>query len=557
VESVTEKHGLGYELMDPILEMKNIQIDSVRHNCNYTLVRGIDLTLNRAEVVGLIGESGAGKSTIGLAAMGYTRMGCKFVQGSVIFDGIQLVGQKESLLKDIRGKRIAYVAQSAASSFNPSQRIIHQCIESAVTHHLMATAEAKRKCIGLFKLLLLPNPEYFGYRFPHQVSGGQLQRAMVAMAMLCQPEILIFDEPTTALDVTTQIEVLTAIKNVVSKNSVAALYITHDLAVVCQMADRIVILRSGEMVEENTTRELLDNPVQEYTRKLLEVRAAKSRQADFATKQESILAINHVSAGYSQDINVLSDISFSIEKQKTVAVVGESGSGKSTLAHVITGILPQSAGTINFLNSLLPPNLNARTVTQLQSIQMIFQIPDTALNPRQKLKSIIGRPLEFYFNTSGKKKEHAVIDLLDMVGLPASYITRFPSELSGGEKQRVCIARALAAKPQLVLCDEITSSLDRLVGQDILTLMEKLQRELGLSYLFITHDLSVVKAIADEVIVMHNGKIIEHGSVHQVVHFPQHEHSKELLSSVPTMDPEWLDNLLATRAEKGWVMEAA
>jgi peptide/nickel transport system ATP-binding protein len=534
-------------VMAPLLEMKNIVIDGLTGESWEPIIKGLDLTLNKGEVLGLIGESGAGKSTLGLASMGYTRQGCRLTSGSIVFDGQELFGAPESQMRNIRGARIAYVAQSAAASFNPAHRLIRQYAEGPVQHGLMRVAEAEDQAVATYGQLLLPDPENIGYRFPHQVSGGQLQRAMVAMAMSCQPDIIIFDEPTTALDVTTQIEVLAAIKEITRRFNTAAIYITHDLAVVAQLADRIMVLRYGELVEENDAREMLAHPQETYTRDLLAVRSFKKGKNDADQKKDVILEVENVTASYTGVDNVLEDIDLKIRSGRTVALVGESGSGKSTLARVITGLLPPLQGRVLFKGEALSAALKSRKRKDLQRLQMIYQMPDTALNPRQKIRKIIGRPLKFYFNFGRKQQESRILELLDQIELSADYIDRYPTELSGGEKQRICIARALAAQPDLIICDEVTSALDQLVAEGILKLLLDLQRKLQVSYLFITHDLATVKAIADEIVVMLNGRIVEKGSKQEILTPPHHEYTELLLSSVPKMDPEWLDNLLEER----------
>jgi len=533
--------------MGKLLEIKKLVIEGFTNEKWVEIVHGIDLTLDRGEVLGLIGESGAGKSTIGMAAMGYTRQGCRIASGSIVFDGVELFDATTDVKKSVRGTRIAYVAQSAAASFNPAHRLIKQYAEAPVKHGLMSFAEAEKNAVEIYQNLLLPDPENIGYRYPHQVSGGQLQRAMVAMAMACRPDIIVFDEPTTALDVTTQIEVLAAIKNITRKYNTAAIYITHDLAVVAQLADRIMVLRYGNLVEENNARELLAEPQKEYTRKLLSVRTLREDKDLSASEKDVILEAKNVSASYNGKETVLEAINIKVRRGRTVALVGESGSGKSTLARVITGLLPPLTGKILYRNKELPPALKSRTRESLRLMQMIYQMPDTALNPRQTIRRIIGRPLSFYFGMHGREREDRILELLDMIELPDHYIERFPTELSGGEKQRICIARALAANPELIICDEVTSALDQLVAEDILELLQNLQNKLQVSYLFITHDLATVKAISDEIVVMLQGRIVEQGVKKEILTPPHHEYTRLLLSSVPEMDPDWLDNLLKER----------
>ena len=534
-------------MADLLMQMKDLVIEADIDGEWKSIVNGLSLDLHKGEIVGLIGESGAGKSTLGLAAMGYTKPGCRIASGSIRLNQEELVGASHSRLREIRGNQVSYVAQSAAAAFNPAHRLIDQFTESPVQHGKMRPDEAAKRGRELYRQLDLPDPDQIGERFPHQVSGGQLQRAMTAMAMGCDPQLIVFDESTTALDVTTQIEVLSAIKEAVRARGVAAIYITHDLAVVAQMADRIMVLRYGDLIEEGNARELLRDPKQEYTKRLLEVRSLRE-QKEGETGQDLILEVTSVTARYPQaDEEVLKDISIKVPRGKTVAVVGESGSGKSTLARVITGLLPPRQGSVAFQGNRLPQVLRARSKDQLRAIQMVYQMPDVALNPRQKVSEVIGRPLEFYLGLGGEEKRARVAQLLLQIELPLDYVDRYPGQLSGGEKQRVCIARALAANPDLIICDEVTSALDQLVAEGILELLQNLQNELGVSYLFITHDLATVRAIADHIVVMYQGQVIEQGLKEQILTPPHAPYTELLLSSVPEMDPDWLDVLVERR----------
>jgi len=531
---------------DVLLEMRGLRIEGLAEGEWQEIVKGIDLTLRRGEVLGLIGESGAGKSTIGLAAMGFARDGCRISGGEIIFDGVDLMKAGSEEKRRLRGARIAYVAQSAAAAFNPAHRLIDQCTETAVQHGLKPESEARDDVTELFERLQLPQPYAIGFRYPHQVSGGQLQRAMTAMAMACRPDLIVFDEPTTALDVTTQIEVLAAIKDVVRQLGTAALYITHDLAVVAQMADRIMVLRYGELVEEGATERLLDRPRQQYTRELLAVRTFTTQQRG-ADNETPVVEARRITAAYG-DARVLHDVSVALHRQRTVAVVGESGSGKSTLARVMTGLLPPIEGEVLFHGEPLPASYKHRSKEQLRHMQMIYQMPDTALNPKQRVRDIIGRPLTFYLGLRGKQREDRIRELLRLIELePDQFIDRLPDELSGGQKQRVCIARALAAEPALVICDEVTSALDQLVAEGILKLLHALQEELGLTYMFITHDLATVRAIADEVVVMYQGAVVEQGPKSEIFAPPHEDYTELLLSSVPEMKTGWLESVLANR----------
>ena len=524
---------------DVLLSIKGLKIQGFSDEKWHDIINGIDLTLHAGEVLGLIGESGAGKSTLGLAAMGYTQPGCRITAGEIIFDGVDLAKLTDGEKRKFWGNRMTYVAQSAAASFNPARRLIVQTTASAIRAGIKDQASAYEDAQQLYGVLNLPDPKHIGERYPHQVSGGQLQRVMTAMAMSPRPDLLIFDEPTTALDVTTQVEVLASMRSIVEEFNTAAIYITHDLAVVAQMADVIKVLRYGNEVEEAPTRQMLNAPQEEYTKSLWSVRSLEKTQQD---AEASILSLQSIDAAYGVE-KVLHDVSIEVPKGSTVAVVGESGSGKSTAARVITGLLPQISGIVRFDGEDLPPALSNRSKDQKRRIQMIYQMADTAMNPRQTVREIIGRPLEFYLSMRGAEQTNRIVELLEMIELDASFMERLPGELSGGQKQRICIARALAAEPDFIICDEVTSALDQIVQEGILKLLLRLQEELGLTYLFITHDISTVKAIADQVVVMNQGEVVEQGLKTEVFSPPHPDYTELLLSSVPEMDPDWLSNL--------------
>ncbi|MBX2884751.1 MAG: ABC transporter ATP-binding protein [Granulosicoccus sp.] len=532
-----------------LLEMRNIHIEGESDETWMPIIKGIDLTLHRGEVLGLIGESGAGKSTLGLAAMGFARPGCRITDGSIMFDGINLREQSDKELRQLRGVRIAYVAQSAAAAFNPAYKLIDQFSEIPVRHGISDKETAEKDAQDLYEKFQLPSPGTIGLRYPHQVSGGQLQRAMTAMALSCRPDLIIFDEPTTALDVTTQIEVLSTIRNIVRDFNTAAIYITHDLAVVAQMADNIMVLRHGELVEEASTRTMLSAPEEEYTKSLWAVRTFQKENVKTTAGEEPLVKVENVTASYGRSLeDVLKNVSINIHRGETVAVVGESGSGKSTTARVITGLLPPRIGQVSINGEVMPADYRNRSRDQLRHAQMIYQMADTALNPKHRIRDILGRPLSFYLGLDGDARERRIRELLSMIELePDVYIDRLPGELSGGQKQRLCIARALAAEPEFIICDEVTSALDQIVAEGILKLLDRLQRELNLAYMFITHDLATVRAIADTVVVMLQGEIVEQGEKSDVFSPPHHEYTELLLSSVPEMDPDWMDRLLESR----------
>ena len=493
----------GRDRPESLLEMRKLRIEATVYPPgedpkNITLVHDVSLTLKRGRVLGLIGESGAGKSTIGLASMGYGRGGVRITGGEVVLNGRDILKAGSSTTRKLRGREVCYVAQSAAAAFNPAHRLMDQVVEAALLHGVAGRAEAERRAVALFRKLSLPDPENIGRRFPHQVSGGQLQRVMTAMALCPEPDLIVFDEPTTALDVTTQIDVLAAIKEAIRDTRVAALYITHDLAVVAQVSDEIMVLRHGRLVEWGGTRQIIKEPRQEYTNALVSVHEiSHDEQQPGGTP---FLSVKNVTASYGGGlVKVLKDVSVDIFPGQTLAVVGESGSGKSTLARAITGLLPPEKGSVTFGGRKLGNRLSDRSKDDLRQLQMIYQMADVAMNPRQPVATIIGRPLEFYFGLKGAERDRRVAELLEKIEMGKGFADRYPAELSGGQKQRVCIARALAAQPRLIICDEVTSALDPLVANGILKLLLDLQKEEGVAYLFITHDLATVKSIADSI----------------------------------------------------------
>ncbi len=535
---------------ETLLDIKNLKIEATVYPPgedphDITIVEGVSVSLEGGKVLGLIGESGAGKSTIGLSAMAYGRGGVRITGGEVTLNGRDILKLGPKALRGLRGREVTYVAQSAAASFNPAKRLMEQVIEATLKHGLCSRSEAEARAVKLFRKLGLPNPETIGSRYPHQVSGGQLQRVMTAMALCPEPSLVIFDEPTTALDVTTQIDVLAAIKEAIRDTGVAALYITHDLAVVAQVSDHILVLRNGNKVEYGPVKQIIEDPHEDYTRALVSVRSIDHEEKKPA---EPVLRVDNVTARYKgTNFDVLSNVSVDVAPGQTLAIVGESGSGKSTLARAITGLLPPSAGRITFAGRTLTPDLKTRSIDDLRELQMIYQMADVAMNPRQTVGTIIGRPLEFYFGMRGEEKRKRVQELLDQIEMGKGFIDRYPAELSGGQKQRVCIARALAAKPKLIICDEVTSALDPLVADGILKLLLELQAQEGVAYLFITHDLATVKAIADSIAVMYRGKVVRYGPKTQVLTPPFDDYTDLLLSSVPEMRLGWLEHVIETR----------
>jgi peptide/nickel transport system ATP-binding protein len=537
--------------MENLVEIRDLKVEATTDSGRRVdIIKGVSLDIAPGEIVALIGESGSGKTTIALTLMGYTRSGCRISGGHVKVDGLDMVTLSERERAGIRGTEVAYVPQSAAAAFNPAKRIMDQVIEVTRIHHLMPVDEAREKAIGLFRALSLPNPETIGSRYPHQVSGGQLQRLSAAMALIGDPRLVIFDEPTTALDVTTQIEVLRAFKSVMKTGGISGVYVSHDLAVVAQIADRIVVLRNGEVQEAGTTADILSRAQHPYTRELLAAFQPKPRDHEIGVEDRNVLLdVSGLVSGYGPIqadglplVQAVKDVSLRVKRGRNLGIIGESGCGKSTLARTIAGILPAYSGNLIFDNQELAGTVRQRSRDQLRQMQIVFQYADTALNPEKSIEEILGRPLQFYHGIKGKQKDARIDQLLDMVHLPKSLRHRRPQELSGGQKQRVNFARALAAEPKLIICDEITSALDTVVAAAIINLLKELQRELSLSYIFISHDLSVVEAICDEILVMYGGRKVEEITPAQLK-APQHPYSKLLFSSVPKLDPAWLDAL--------------
>ncbi|WP_299679273.1 ABC transporter ATP-binding protein [uncultured Roseobacter sp.] len=538
-------------MTDPLLKVRGLKIGATIYPPgekprDIDIVHGVDFDLAPGKVLGLIGESGAGKSTIGLASMAYGRGGVEITGGSVEVNGRDILKAPFRDVRRLRGGEVTYVSQSAAASFNPAKQIMEQVTEAAIFQNKFTKAQAEARAVELFRKLGLPDPENIGSRYPHQVSGGQLQRCMTALALCPEPDLVVFDEPTTALDVTTQIDVLAAIKDAIRDTGVAALYITHDLAVVAQVSDHIMVLQQGAMVEYGTTDQIINAPREDYTKALVSVRSIRHEEKQ--PTATPVLKVETITARYKgTDFDVLKDITVDLHPGQTLAVVGESGSGKSTLARVITGLLPPSAGQITFDGRTLTPDLATRPLDDLRELQMIYQMADTAMNPRQTVGTIIGRPLEFYFGLKGAEKQKRIQELLDQIELGVGFQERYPAELSGGQKQRVCIARALAAKPKLIICDEVTSALDPLVADGILKLLLELQKREDVAYLFITHDLATVRAIADSIAVMYQGSVVRYGSKSQVLSPPFDDYTDLLLSSVPEMKLGWLEEVLKHR----------
>ncbi|MDZ7839217.1 MAG: ABC transporter ATP-binding protein [Gammaproteobacteria bacterium] len=551
--------------MGDLLHVNDLQVEAFQEDgSSIPIVKDVSFSVKRGEILALIGESGSGKTTVALATMGYARSGCRITSGEVLLDGEDVLSMDPDGRRRLRGRRISYLAQSAAATFNPALTIGAQVTESTILHKVMSPGDAHRRAVELYRRLDLPDPENLGGRFPHQVSGGQLQRLMAARAMCSNPGILLLDEPTTALDVTTQIEVLAAFNDLIQEQGTAAIYVTHDLALVAQIADRVIVLYGGEMREEGDVDQIINRPSDPYTKTLMEairkrpVRSNTPPQAGSGgTKGEPpLMAVSNVDAGYGRTMfgkpvtRVLHDVSLDVVRGSVVGVIGESGCGKSTLARVIAGLLPASDGRICLEEKELPRRVEERDEEAVKSIQIVFQMADVALNPRQRIREIIGRPVGLFLKLRGKQRNERILELLDMVDLPRTLIDRFPEELSGGQKQRVNLARSLAAEPKLLLCDEVTSSLDTIVAAAVIELLKGLGARLGHSYVYISHDLSTVASFADHVVVLYAGHVVEAGPTASILAPPFHPYTHLLLSSIPQLRQGWLEEVMETRAER-------
>ena len=524
--------------MKPLLEVERLVVEAGGAT-PVRILDGIDLRIAPGEVVAAIGASGSGKSTLGLALAGYARPGTRIASGRIRFDDRDVLALPARELRLLRGRDIAFVPQSAAAAFNPALTIGAQVVEAAVLRGEASRAEGSRLAHRLFAGFGLPDPQSIGRRYPHQVSGGQLQRAAAAMAFAGNPKLIVFDEPTTSLDVTTQVGVLAAFRERIRSSKTAALYISHDIAVAAELADRIVVLEHGRIVDQGDARELVS-------------RYGARRRGRALTRvlpdAEPLLAVDRLTVGYGRSATpALSEVSFDIRHGETVGVIGESGSGKSTLARALIGLLQSRNGAIGFAGQPLPALVRHRSLRTRKALQIAFQSADVALNPRQRAGDILGRPLTMFRGLRGAERDREVSRLLALFELPADVAMRFPSQLSGGQKQRINLARALAGEPDLVICDEVTSALDGDLRLAVIDLLRRLRDERALSLLFITHDLSCAAELADRIVVLHRGRVVETGPTAELLERPVHPHTAELVRSVPRPEAGWLDRALAQR----------
>ncbi|MFO8235491.1 MAG: ABC transporter ATP-binding protein [Bacteroidales bacterium] len=559
----------------PLLSIKDLSIAFRNNGKLFKAVDQINLEFRKGDSWGIVGESGSGKSITALSILKLLPTGALVLDGSIEFrqnDGklLDLLHTSERLLRKIRGNNISIIFQEPMNSLNPVHRCGMQVVENILEHQALTKDEAKALTLELFSEVKLPTPQRIFNSYPHELSGGQRQRVMIAMALSCNPEILIADEPTTALDVTVQKSILALLKSLKEKYGMSLIFISHDLSVVSEVSDYIAVMHNGRIVEKNKAKEIFTNPQDDYTKGLLACRPSLSKKSirlltlnDFLknkkkegkvinesvelqdkTEDQILIRAEKVSKSYpvkwnffgkvSKSFPALKDIDLIIKKGEVLGVVGESGSGKSTLGKVILGLLRPEMGKIYFQQKLLDSFRRKNLADFRKKAQIVFQDPYASLNPRQSVGKIISEPLEFYkYYSSKRERKERAIELLNNVKLGEEYYNRYPHELSGGQRQRVAIARVLAVQPELIICDEVVSALDVSVQAEILNLLKEMKEMYNLTYIFISHDFAVIRFMSDRITVMHKGKIIEYGDTDQVLHAPVNRYTKELLSSIP------------------------
>ncbi|WP_396653362.1 ABC transporter ATP-binding protein [Microbacterium esteraromaticum] len=545
----------------PLLQVSGLAVDFTTMDGVVHAALGVDLEIAPGETVAIVGESGSGKSTTAMAVIGLLASGGRVGDGSIRLDGRELVGASESEMQKIRGRDIGMVPQDPMSNLNPVAKIGTQVAETLLAHGLATRSDVKQKVVEALSAAGLPDPERRAKQYPHELSGGLRQRALIAIGLACRPRLLIADEPTSALDVTVQQTILDQLGEMTRELGTAVLLITHDLGLAAERAQRVVVMHRGRVVEQGDARQILENPQHAYTQSLVSAapsiaaarlqpeifegaQVAESAEADAgAAALEGSKAANIVEIeglrkvypvrGRADDFVAVDDVSLAIPRGKTVAIVGESGSGKTTTARMLLKLIEPTAGTIRFEGRDIQSFDKAQDREFRQRVQPIFQDPYSSLNPMFTIGRLIGEPLEFYKRGNRADRRARVLKLLDDVALPASMMQRYPSELSGGQRQRVAIARALALSPDLIVCDEPVSALDVLVQDQILTLLGDLQKEYGLSYLFISHDLAVVRLISDYVCVMKDGALVEAATSEEIFTNPRDPYTRTLLASIP------------------------
>jgi peptide/nickel transport system ATP-binding protein len=535
----------------PLLSVDDLRVGFLTEDGLVQAVDGVSFDLAPGEVLAIVGESGSGKTVTAQTIVGLTRSPGARVEGSARLGGEELIGATDDELRSVRGARIAMVFQDPMTSFNPVYRIGGQLAEALLAHRPRATrAEARERAVELLGAVGLPDPERQAERYPHELSGGMRQRAMIAMALMLEPEVLIADEPTTALDVTIQAQILELLRRLNRERGLATILITHDFGVVAEIADRVLVMHAGMIVERGDLDEVFYSPRNPYTRELLGavVRLDQAPPLRPSRGEPPLLEVTGLVKHFPlkrgllidrevEPVRAVDGVSFSVARGETLGLVGESGSGKSTLARTILQLLPPTSGSVRFAGREIA-GLSRRQMRPLRSqMQMVFQDPKSSLNPRKRIGQIVGEPLRIQERASGAELRRRVRELLERVGLSAAHRQRYPHELSGGQRQRVGIARALALEPKLVIADEPVSALDVSIRAQILDLLAELQDEFGLTYVFVAHDIGIVRHVSDRIAVMHEGRIVEQGPADRVCERPADPYTKTLLAAVPVPDP--------------------
>lgn len=570
----------------PLLQIDDLSVDFLRDGTYHNVLRHVGFTLQRGRTLGIVGESGSGKSVTCMSVMRLLPEKLSRVGGRILFapadadQPLDLLSLTEQQMCQLRGKHISMIFQEPMTSLNPVQRCGDQVVEMLCRHEELTADEARRRVLELFEEVRLPRPEKLFRSYPHEISGGQKQRVMIAMALVCHPDLLIADEPTTALDVTVQHDILALLKQLQTKYNIGIIFITHDLGVVAQVADDVVVMYHGDVVEAGRAEQVLNRPSHPYTQGLLACRppldsrpahlptvkdfleegapssdgsdasdrSDKSDKSDNLDPQPSslLLSAREVCVNYPlkrnffgkvlQELHAVDHVSFDIYKGETLGLVGESGCGKSTLGRALLGLIPYQSGSVTFDGVDLATLSEAEMRQMRTRMQIVFQDPFSSLNPHKTVGDAIMEPLLVHHACGSMAAcRQRVAELVEQVGLTADSIGRYPHEFSGGQRQRIVIARALALKPQLVICDESVSALDVSVQAQVLNLLNDLKRQFGYTYLFITHDLSVVKFLSDRIMVMQHGRIVEQGDADTLYSHPQTEYTQRLLAAIPRL----------------------
>ncbi len=563
---------MGIDMQNHIVKIDNLRITYPTGNQEFTAVDNVSITVSRGEVVGLIGESGAGKSTIGRALVQLLDSPGKIASGELFFEGENITEKPQTYFQSIRGSKVGYIFQDPMTSLNPVLTIGLQLTETLQANLGVTAAEAKEKALELLRKVEIPHAEERFDAYPHQLSGGLRQRVVIAIALSSDPDLIIADEPTTALDVTIQRSILSLIKKLCKEHQIAVILVTHDMGVISETCDRIYILKNGQLVEQGDTQKVLHHPDQDYTQNLINAiprldkrlhrfpelntqhQPSEAEQEAMAYLKEahrvsppqdqpilSVVGLTKVFGANSgffskkEGIKAVDNATFDVFPGETLGIIGESGSGKSTIGRMILGLTEITEGEVHFMGKNLQGDLTAQEKKQLrEELQVIFQDPYSSLDPRMKVGDIIGYPVKLHKLITDKKRYRRVIEgLLERVGLPAASADKYPHQFSGGQRQRIGIARALALRPAFIFCDEPTSALDVSVQADVLNLLKDLQEELGLTLLFVSHDLAVIRQMCDRAIVMKSGEICEIGENEQLFTNPQHPYTQELLDAMP------------------------